>query len=197
MQKEVDACSEEDSEAENRSRSPAGNGSRLGDSSRNGSSRAGAAGAGAGALHGDGSALSVAVTPQGNLAKSGAGVGTQEDNSPPSYNDETFYEGNNFNDIDADASGMPYGPLAPSYLDEPAWSFDNLGGSNRANDSDDVASDAPDLGSDNGEYLEQRMLEDFGDDELGTHPGASTPVHSFRPVTEGDDEEVAEIRFAD
>ncbi|XPS80390.1 Ubiquitinyl hydrolase 1 [Ascochyta lentis] len=188
VQKEVDAGSEEDSDTENRSRSPAGNGSRLGGSSRNGSSRTGAPRAGAEALHGGGSALSAAATPR----ESGAGVETLEGNSPPLYDDETFYEENNFSSIDTDAGSMMYGPLAPSYLnDEPAWSFDNLGSPNHANDSDDVASDAPNLGSDNGEYLEQRMLEDFGDDEI--HPGASTPMHTFQPVSRGDEEEVQEI----
>ncbi|UPX21192.1 Ubiquitinyl hydrolase 1 [Ascochyta rabiei] len=190
VQKEVDAGSEDDSETENRSRSPAGNGSRLGGSSRNGSSRAGAAGAGVGALHEGGSALLAAVTPRG----SGAGVETLEDNSPPSYDDETFYEENNFNGLDTDAGSMMYGPLAPSYLnDEPAWSFDHIGSPNHANDSDDVASDAPNPGSNNGEFLEQRMLEDFGDDEMGTQYGASTPMHTIQPLPRGDDEEVKDI----
>jgi ubiquitin carboxyl-terminal hydrolase 4/11/15 len=194
VQKEVDPDSEEDSETENRSRSPAGNGLRLGGSSRNGSSRAGAAGAGVEALRGGGSALSAAAIPQGSLARSGAEAETREDNSPPGYeDDETYYEDEGFSGIDTDAGAM-YGPVVP-YHDEPIWSFDGLGGgSTRANDSDDVASDAPDLGSDNGEYLEQRMLEDFGDD-LGRHPGASTPVHNVQPVSGGDDEEVKEIRI--
>lgn len=195
VQREVDAGSEEDSGTENRSRSPAGNGSRLGGSSRNGSSRAGAAGAGAGALHGGGSALSAAATHQGSVARSGAGAEILEDNSPPSYDDdETFYEDDNFNAIDTDAGSMSYGPLAPAYLNnEVAWSFDALGSSNNINDSDDVASDAPNLGSDNGEYLEQRMLEDFGDEDY-PNPGTSTPLN-FEPVSGHSDGEVKEIHF--
>ena len=118
----MEAGSDEDSETEYRSGSPAGNGSRLGGSSRNGSSRAGAAGAGAGVLRGDGSALSAAATPQGSLARNGAGVEALDGISPPSYDDdETFYEENNFNGVDPNAGGMMYGPLAPAYLDdEPA-----------------------------------------------------------------------------
>ncbi|KAJ4311165.1 hypothetical protein N0V94_008075 [Neodidymelliopsis sp. IMI 364377] len=192
VQKEVDLDSEDDSEVENRSRSPAGNGLRLGGSSRNGSSRAGAAGAGVGALRGDGSALSAAATPQGSLARSGAEAETLEENSPPDYYDETFHEDEGFSGIDTDAGGM-YGPVVP-YSEGPLWSFDGLGGSTRANDSDDVASDAPDPGSDNGEYLAERMMEDFGDD-LHTDPGVSTPVHNFQAVLGGDDDEVTEIRI--
>jgi ubiquitin carboxyl-terminal hydrolase 4/11/15 len=192
VQKEVDLDSEDDSEAENRSRSPAGNGLRLGGSSRNGSSRAGAAGAGVGALRGDGSALSAAATPQGSLARSGAEAETLEENSPPDYYDETFHEDEGFSGIDTDAGGM-YGPVVP-YSEGPLWSFDGLGGSTRANDSDDVASDAPDLGSDNGEYLAERMMEDFGDD-LHADPGVSTPVHNFQAPSGGDDDEVTEIRI--
>ena len=88
---------------------------------------------------------------------------------------------------------MMYGPLAPAYMrDEPQWSFDALGGSTRGNDSDDASSNAPALGSDNGESLAERMMEDFGDDELGTLPGASTPLR-FQPMSGVEDEEVKEI----
>ncbi|KAF2629310.1 UCH-domain-containing protein [Macroventuria anomochaeta] len=194
VQKDIEAGSDEDSEGENRSRSPAGNGSRLGGSSRNGSSRAGAAGAGAGVLRGDGSALSAAATPQGSLTRNGAGVETLDGPSPPYYyDDETFHEDEGFSGIDTEGGGMMYGPLAPAYMrDEPQWSFDALGGSTRGNDSDDASSNAPALGSDNGESLAERMMEDFGDDELNTLPSASTPLR-FQPMSGVEDEEVKEI----
>ena len=82
------------------------------------------------------------------------------------------------------------GPLAPAYMDQPQWSFDTLG---RGDDSDDASSNAPAMGSDNGEYLEQRMLEDFGDDDTVAYPGTSTPMHTIQPISGVGDEEVKEI----
>ncbi|KAF3036830.1 CSN-associated deubiquitinating enzyme Ubp12 [Didymella heteroderae] len=194
VQKDLEADSDEDSETENRSRSPAGNGSRLGGSSRNGSSRAGAAGAGAGVLRGDGSALSAAANPQGTIARNGAGLETLDGTSPPDYDDETFGDDEGFSGIDTEGGGsMMYGPVAPRYLEDgPTWSFDTLGA--RGNDSDDASSNAPALGSDNGEYLQERMMEDFGDDDSTPYPGTSTPIH-FEPPSGVDDDEVKEIRI--
>ncbi|KAH6625711.1 hypothetical protein C7974DRAFT_361139 [Boeremia exigua] len=189
VQKDIEGGSDEDSDTENRSRSPAGNGSRLGGSSRNGSSRVGAAGAGAVVLRGDGSALSAAATPQGSLAKSGADLGILDGHSPPDYyDDETLGDDEGFSGIDTEG-GMS-GPHAPAYIDEPQWSFDTL--NTRRNDSDDASSNAPALGSDSGEYLAERMLEDFGDDDT-TYPGTSTPLHTFEPVSGVDDDDVKEI----
>jgi ubiquitin carboxyl-terminal hydrolase 4/11/15 len=86
---------------------------------------------------------------------------------------------------------MMYGPVAPRYLEDgPTWSFDTIG---HGNDSD-ASSNAGALGSDNGEYLQERMLEDFGDDESTPYPGTSTPMH-FEPPSGIDDEEVKEIRI--
>ncbi|KAF1927490.1 UCH-domain-containing protein [Didymella exigua CBS 183.55] len=195
VQKDIEAGSDDESDIENRSRSPAGNGSRLGGSSRNGSSRAGAAGAEAGVLYGDGSALSAAAIPRGTLARNGAGLESLDGNSPPDYDDETLGDDEGFSGIDTQGGGgMLYGPVAPRYLDDgPTWSFDTLA-AGRGNDSDDALSNAPALGSDNGEYLEQRMMEDFGDDESTPFPGTSTPMH-FEPPSGVDDEEVKEIRI--
>jgi ubiquitin carboxyl-terminal hydrolase 4/11/15 len=99
-----------------------------------------------------------------------------------------------------DADDMPYAPFG-GYADEqgPVWSFDGLGHSSahRRNDSDDddVASDAPNLGSDGAGELDNRLLEDFGDDMLGHH-GASTPVEGIQPSLGGEkgDDDVHEIR---
>lgn len=193
VQKDFEAGSDEESDTENRSRSPAGNGSRLGGSSRNGSSRAGAAGAGAGALRGDGSALSAAATPQGSQARNGAGLETLEGISPPDYyDDETLGDDENFSGVDTEGGNMG-GPYAPAYLDQPQWSFNAIG-SSRGNDSDDASSNAPALGSDSGDYLAERMLEDFGD-EGAAYPGTSTPLHTFQPASGGDDEDVKEIHI--
>ena len=38
-----------------------------------------------------------------------------------------------------------------------------------------------------------RMLEDFGDDEVGTHPGAPTSMHTFEPMSGVEDDKVDEI----
>lgn len=198
VQKDMEAGSDEGSENENRSRSPAGNGSRLGGSFRNGSSRAGAAGAGAGVLRGAGSALLAAAIPQGSLARNGVNPETQDGTSPPDYyDDETLGDDEGFSGIDAEEGGsMAYGPIAPRYLHGgPQWSFDGAA-STRGDDSDDASSNAPAIDSDNGEYLEQRMLEDFGDDDATPYPGTSTPMH-FEPASgvDVDDTEVKEIRI--
>lgn len=166
-----------DSEHENRSRSPAaGNGLRLGDSSRNGSSSAGAAAAGVGALRGGGSALSTAAKRPG----SAAAVATldDEDDTLPSYQDEGYGgdEDESFNGVDS------YAQLN-QWDDQPVWSFDGIKHSNL--DDDDVASDAVNMGSDGGDELDHRMLEDFGDD---IHGRATTP-------TDEGDEPVAEIHL--
>lgn len=183
-----------------RSRSPAGNGLRLGDLSRNGSSSAGAIVAGVGALRGAGSALSVV----GSRLKNGvAAVGTNlsdeetdadaEMETLPSYTHDEGYEDNE------DASG-DYGAYthANSY-DNPLWSFNSL---NDRDNGSDVASDMPALGSMGGEDLNSRMLEDFGD-ELGSRAGIGTPIDGIAAPLgresdeDDDDDEVAEIRLRD
>lgn len=187
VQKDIEAGSDEDSDTENRSRSPAGNGLRLGGSSRNGSSRAGAVGAGAVALRGDGSALSAVAIPQGIPARNEAGLETLDGVSPPVYyEDETLGEDADSDPIDTQTSNM-IGPLAPAYMDQPVWSFASIGDSNHRNDSDDASSNAPALGSDSGDDLQGRLLEDFGDEDA--------TLHSFehRPTGNDDDDEVADI----
>lgn len=187
-----DSEDEHDAENETRSRSPAGNGLRLGDSSRNGSSSAGAVVAGAGALHGDGSQL----LAQGSRLKNAAGVESlsedEMDMPPPAYNDEGFH------DAETDYIGDMYAPL--NRYDEPVWSFDTLSHSRSEDrDFDETASDTPNLGSAGAEELENRLIEDFGDDVIGTRPGVSTPTEGIQatlgPGTDGDDDDVAEIRL--
>jgi ubiquitin carboxyl-terminal hydrolase 4/11/15 len=203
------ADSEGDDDDNNRSRprnSDSGNGRRLDASSRNGSSSAFTAGtgvvAGAGALRGGGSHQ---LSGRGSLPKNGAGVANlsdeDEDDSLLHMNDgaadsqdegfvdaEDLYEPLNRYDTYADDTG-------------PVWSFEGIGSSslqqNRLNnDSDDVASDTPNLGSDGGEELGNRLLEDFGDDIVGSHPGVSTPVEGIDLSMAGDkdDGDVHEIR---
>lgn len=108
-----------------------------------------------------------------------------DDDLPPMVdgaidNDEGF--------VDAEEGDMyesinPYG----GYGDEqgPVWSFEGIGSNTRNNDSDDAASDAPNLGSEGEHGLGSRILEDFGDEMVMGHPGEVTPV---------DDDEVHEIR---
>ncbi len=195
VQKDVEAGSDDETETENRSRSPAGNGSRLGGSSRNGSSRAGAAGAGVEALHEGGSALSGAATHQESLVRSAPDLETLEGHSPPDYyDDETLGDDDGFSGVDPERGTMG-GPWAPGYMDRPDWSFNGIS-SNRGNESDDASSNAPGVGSDSGEYLAERLMEDFGDDDT-TYPGTSTPMHTFEPAsgTTDDDTEVKEIHI--
>ena len=198
VQGETNPDSEPDSENEARSRSPiAGNGSRLGDLSRNGLSRAGAAGAGAGVLGAGGSALSGVGTHHAN----GAEAEILTDDDPPAFDeDEGYgdYEEGNFAGINT-GSGDMYEPLS-RYDDTPAWSFDGVKSSNRiGDDSDDVASDAPNLGSESDDdNLACRLIKDFGDDDLNVHAGESTPVEGIPPRLGGEegDGEVTEIRIA-
>jgi ubiquitin carboxyl-terminal hydrolase 4/11/15 len=197
VQGEINPDSEQDSENETRSRSPvAGNGSRLGDSSRNGLSRAGAAGAGVGVLGAGGSALSGVGTHHRNAAE----AESLTDDDPPAFDDDEGYGDYDENFDDINTGGGVTDMYAPRsrYDDPPAWSFDNLKSSNRiGDDSDDVASDAPNLGSDGRENLESRLMEDFGDD-LDGHAGESTPVEGIPPRLGGEegDGEVTEIRIA-
>lgn len=180
--------------------SPAGNGSRLGDLSRNGSSSAGAIAAGVGALRGAGSALSVAgsrlkngvAAAESNLSDDEIDVDVDADadmETLPSYSHDEGYEDNE--DASGEYSGYPH---ANAY-DNPIWSFNNL---NDRDDGSDVASDVPALGSMGGEDLNSRMLEDFGE-ELGTRAGVGTPIGGIAPPLgpESDDDEVAEIRLRD
>jgi ubiquitin carboxyl-terminal hydrolase 4/11/15 len=178
----------EDDESNDRSRprdaannnSDSGNGQRLDVSSRNGSSSAGTGvAAGAQAQRGLG------YSDRGSRLKNGAGVANLSDDDDDEgmlpmvdgSNDEGFVdaeEGDIFDSINN------YGEY---HNDTAVWSFEGIG--SRNNDSDDVASDAPNLGSGGGDDLSTRMLEDFGDDIVTGHTGVGTPV---------DDGEVHEIR---
>ncbi|KAF2465810.1 UCH-domain-containing protein [Lindgomyces ingoldianus] len=175
----------------NPSRSPAGNGLRLGDSSRDGSSSA-FNGAAAGALlRGGGS------TSAGNQASRGAGVGMaddevmhdaeqeQEQEQPPPY-DEGYADDDEGYGRCAVNIASTYDHLYPS----PGWGFggvDNSGveqvdvGDDEEVYDEDAASAAPNMGSRTGDELDQRMLEDFGDEiEEGIGEGIrardSTPL---------------------
>lgn len=166
---------------------------RLGDSSRNGSSSAGAAAAGVAALREGGYQLSGV----GNHLRSAAVAGNQSDDDetdtlPPSYHDtDEGYHDEGYNHSMSDM----YAPLN-QFNDAPGWSFGSIGTRRNVNGSDDAASDAPALGSlgENSD-LETRMLEDFGEEDLGTHPGVSTPIDGIS-VRKGDDD-VTEIRVRD
>ena len=183
--------SEEEDVDEQRSRSPAGNGSRLGDSSRNGSSSAGAAAAGVGALREGGYRHSAAESHLRNGVAAGSLSDDEADTLPPAYHDadEGFHDG-----YGAPSLTELYAPL--NRYDDAAWSFDAIGQSRNAQDSDDAASDAasdaPNLGSMGADDLDDRMLEDFGDD-MGTRPGVSTPTDGIS-VEQGNDD-VTEIRL--
>jgi ubiquitin carboxyl-terminal hydrolase 4/11/15 len=191
----------------NRSRpreSDSGNGQRLDASSRNGSSSAFTAGTGvavgAGALRGGGSQL---LSARGSPLKNGAEAGALSDEDDEDDITALHDGANDSNDEGfVDAEDM-YEPLNHygGYAEDtgPVWSFEGLSTSSHHqmhhNDSDDVASDAPNMGSEGGEDLGNRLLEDFGDDLLG-HPGVSTPVEGIQPSLGGEkgDGDVHEIR---
>ncbi|KAF1995476.1 UCH-domain-containing protein [Amniculicola lignicola CBS 123094] len=180
VNKVMDPDSEGSTEDESVSRaaSPAGNGSRLVDSSRNGSSSASLAVA-AGAQRAGGS------TSAGTLVRNAAAVEIVDEDEEmegveeplPGYDDEG-YGG-------AEDDEMPYPPVdinelyRPLYNNSPGWGWDDVtrGNTSIQHDGDD-ASDAPNLGSEGDDDLAQRMREDFGDDvgDEGLLPGRGTPL---------------------
>lgn len=202
LQRIVTAANSQNSEGENddtdtdapRSRSPAGNGSRLDDLSRNGSSSAGAIGAGVGVQRGDGSAHSAA----GSRLKNGVAAATNH-LSDDDADAEMLLCDEGYDDNDGAVTGYGGYAYAPG-ADAAAWSFDHL---NSRDDGSDAASDMPALGSIGGEDLSTRLLEDFGDDddddELGTQAGVGTPVEGMAQPLQGesDEDSVAEIRLKD
>lgn len=168
-----------------RSRSPAGNGLRLGDSSRNGSSSAGAVGAGAAVLRGDGYQRSAA----GSRPKSGAAavnLSDEDDEDLPPYADE---------DEGYAEDSYSTNPWTAGDSDRPMWSFNALSENTIRNDNDSdtggVASDTGAASTGDSMELSNRLLEDFGDEEpiKGRWDGVGTPVLQ-------QEDEVAEIRLA-
>lgn len=193
-----------DDDHEPRSRSPAGNGWRLGDSSRNGSSNAGAAAAGVAAQRAAGSQRSAAATlPRSAAAAASLTDDDEEMDTLPNYADEGFHDAEE--DEDGSIDHHPTGYYRPSSnsFDEPLWSFNSLSDARNlasgGNDTDDAASDAPNLGSVAGDDLSARLREDFSDDDVAMRPGGGvgTPVEGIHPSLggEGGDEDVAEIRL--
>ncbi|KAL5113196.1 hypothetical protein ACEQ8H_008934 [Pleosporales sp. CAS-2024a] len=175
----ADSEAEDDDAATARSRPrdannlDSGNGQRLDALSRGSSSAGIGVAAGVQAQRGSG------FSGRGSLLKNGVGAANQSDDDDDlpapmvDGTDEGFEEG--------DTYSAHFGGYAVEH--GPVWSFEGISNSaNRHNYSDDVASDAPDLGSGGGDDLERRMIEDFGDD---IHAGEGTPV---------DDGEVHEIR---
>ncbi|KAF2875376.1 hypothetical protein BDV95DRAFT_565032 [Massariosphaeria phaeospora] len=180
----------ENSTSSNPSRSPAGNGLRLGDSSRNGSSSGLGAEAGAVVRHAGGSASAE------NPALNEAGAEARGDEALPSYEetDEGFvdYDQGSFTAIDMYA-----------YQQNPRWSFSGVG---QGGDDDEVfeeaASDAPNMGSHGEDDLNSRLLEDFGDEVglgSGMRAGMGTPLDEVPPLLGGEqgDEQVADVMLDD
>ena len=185
------------------SRSPAGNGRRLDDSSRIGSSSA-SAGVAAGHLRGGG--LDSEETEAGMRARRTgaprhlAGIGSPEDEEttdvehdafeldagPPPYQDEG-YEDEGF-------SGMAEGIIGPInysniYGNSPPWDFASIPMSGVRVDADDdedafgdAASDQPAMGDD----PKDRLMQDFGDDVMN-------PGQNSRAATPMSDEEMPEL----
>jgi len=160
--------------------------------SRNGSSSAGAIGAGVGALQGGGSAHS-AVESRLKNGVAVAGSHLSDDDA----DGETLLCDEGYDDVDDTITGYSAYTFAPG-RDNAAWSFDRL---NSRDNGSDAASDIPALGSIGGEDLTTRLREDFGDEEegLGTKAGVGTPVEGItrRLQGESDEESVAEIRLKD
>jgi ubiquitin carboxyl-terminal hydrolase 4/11/15 len=170
-------------EVNSRPDSPAGNGLRLDGSSRNGSSSAFAAGAGAGALRGAG------LGGAGSLALKGAEVAT--DDELPDYHDEGYGAG----DEDGPANYGRYVSL-PTTSTGTDWNFDGINQVEGSGDvfDEDASSNAPNLA---GDSLGDRLLQDFGD-ELGDvvhHPRMGTPniAEGMEGLT---DDDVVDIRVS-
>lgn len=187
-----------DSETISRSSSPAGDGQRLGDSFRNGSPSAFQAGGmdhqlAAGGLTGDLQARSdnqlVPFNPNDD-----EGIGLEDDETLPDYSTVQ---------------------RLPDYNRQENWSFsrlDNEQAGPQNSDNDDLLEDAPSdrvlAGSEMSAGLDERLLEDFGDDvtaPTGTPLGISQPatpiehddsaLHIAAAGLDDEDELVAEVRL--
>lgn len=174
----------------------AGNGQRLGDSSRNGSSSAFGVAAGA---------LALGSASAGNLPLNGAAAGTADDDSEmldqgpaPAYD-----EGYGGGDGDSVFEEAPAYPGFQAINTE--WSFAALHQDQQSVTTevdedafDDAGSDMPMGAADD---LSSRMLEDFGD-ELGDgiQPGMSTPLEEEVPpevILDVDEDEVTNVVLDD
>jgi ubiquitin carboxyl-terminal hydrolase 4/11/15 len=161
--------------------SPAGNGLRLGGSSRNGSSSAFGAGSAAvvGALRGGGSDSAV-----GSRLRNGVAAGNIDDESPPHY-DEGYADDDDIAGAYSTNLGDVYEPL--NQLTSPHWSFSNVDRNREDGDSDVVAFDDDDR---------NHMAEVLGD-EMSFPPGNSSPVGEMEHIApvEIDDAELTEIHI--
>lgn len=95
-----------------------------------------------------------------------------KDDEPPSYNSHEQDEGVFMIDVDNEAdmpiptseyhSGNLIGPQRETPIHQPQWSFDNLSRRDGENDEDDA--DTLSVGAGGGSDVEEKMMEDFGDD---------------------------------
>ncbi|OCK78430.1 UCH-domain-containing protein [Lepidopterella palustris CBS 459.81] len=179
---ESESVPESQSNSRQASRSPAGNGRRLDDLSRNGSSSASAAAA-AGPLRGGGSD-SGAGAARGARSARGASAMEDQDEETTDVETEAYeleaqnpppYDEGYGGDDDAFGGGSAYGPHVMGHYANPVWNFSAVGAANLVRDEEDevgydgdgdAASNAPALGDDD---LNDRIMQDFGDDYVGPH----------------------------
>ncbi|KAF2751231.1 UCH-domain-containing protein [Sporormia fimetaria CBS 119925] len=177
----------------------AGNGLRLGDSSRNGSSSDFAAAAGArGAAAGS---ASLASRRPNAVGAGTADAEADEDADPdaemldqpataPTEYDEGYHAMSSDDDI-------PRGTGYAFDIDN-TWSFANV--DKRTSDGSDTMNDnASNVPADiDPEEFDNRMLEDFGDEiGEGIMPGASTPQEDVPPLVDYDSSPVADVVLDD
>jgi ubiquitin carboxyl-terminal hydrolase 4/11/15 len=146
-------------------------------------------------------------------------LGGQEENLPAYDEDEGYADNDddrNFNPVNVETLYDPlYRQMGASRYgignNTPDWNFDQLGGNQDTLDDydneafdEDAASDAPNLGSRAGNDLDERMLEDFGDElsggVQGLNPGLGTPLEEEVPPLLGGemgDGEVADVVLDD
>ena len=166
-----DAADDNQPDSSTRTVSPAGDGRPLGSGSLGGAGAGNGAGSGTNPKFGAGLRGGVS----GSLGAGAAGAWNEDEDEGVKMTDEEE------NDRDQQSA---YGPMMSGTFNSttPVWDFSGVGVA--ADDDDDgiadvdvddgAASDRVAAGSELGEELGNRMLEDFGDDT--THPGFGTPV---------------------
>jgi hypothetical protein len=117
-------------------------------------------------------------------------MGGNPDDDGDVFIDEDAMQGDRFADDQSADEGLNdpdhqdafvddmYGPLNSFDADHPVWTFEGVGGNNS---DDDRESDVPNLGSESGEQLQDRLDKDFASDNVDAS-AAIPPTNPFPPL---------------
>ncbi len=183
------------SQASSRDESPAGEGRRLDDFSRNGSSGA-LAGAGAALLpRGVGSA---GASPAKNASENDIDL-EAADADADARPMHSFLEDSSDEGLDMTHGASPFtnvkslGPLRLGFVESPEWDFSTVAneGGRLEDEGLDHASEVAAPGSNSGDDLQERMITDFGEEDSGLHrregsPMTGSPIEDLPDLIEED-----------